>query len=99
MKTHSRFRGDTGKNAKILNTYRELRTKMEEVEKLYTELLEHPEFDDEMAAGPGFKELREAAQSRRAKVAELERRIAVVPGLNAALHQWGLRFKYVKCTR
>jgi hypothetical protein len=45
---------------------------MEEAEKLLVEVVEHPEFDDEMAAGPEFKEAREAAQARKAKLVELE---------------------------
>ena len=94
--TYSRFRGDTVKNAKILKTYCELRHKLEQVEKLYAELIEHPEFDDDMAAGAGFKEIREAAQSRRVNFAKLERQIAVVPGLHADMQRRGLRFKYVK---
>ena len=76
------------KNTKILNAYCELRSKMKEAEKLLAELIEHPEFDDEMAASPAFKELREAAQARRAKVVELELLMA-----DRGLHEAG--FKYV----
>lgn len=66
------FKGRGAKNTKILNAYCELRSKMEEAEKLLVEVVEHPEFDDEMAAGPEFKEAREAAQARKAKLVELE---------------------------
>ena len=66
------FKGRGAKNTKILNAYCDIRSKMEEAEKLLVELVEHPEFDDEMAAGPEFKGVREAAQDRRAKLVELE---------------------------
>jgi hypothetical protein len=66
------FPGRGVKDTKILTAYGELRSKMKEAEKLLAELIEHPAFDDAMAAGPEFKEVREAAQARRAQVAELE---------------------------
>ena len=70
------FTGRSKKETKILNAYYEIRLKMEEAEKLLVELVEHPEFDDEMAAGPEFKELREAAQERRARIVDLELALA-----------------------
>ena len=83
-----RFPNRGPKNTKILNAYLELRSKMEEAEKLLAELIENPEFDDAMAASPEFKELREAAQARRAKVVELELLMA-----DRGLYEAG--FKYV----
>lgn len=70
MRTY--FQGRGVKDTKILNAYRELRSNMKKAEKLLAELIEHPGFDDKMAAGPEFKEVREWAQTRRAKVAKLE---------------------------
>ena len=66
------FPGRSIKDRKILNAYCEIRSKMQEAEKLLAELVENPGFDDAMAASPEFKAVREAAQERRAKVAELE---------------------------
>ena len=66
------FLNQAPKNRKILEAYSELRSKMKEAERLLAELIENPEFNDKMAAGPEFKELREAAQARRMKVVELE---------------------------
>jgi hypothetical protein len=50
------FPGRSKEDTKILNAYCEMRLKVEEAEKLLVELVEHPEFDDAMAAGPEFKE-------------------------------------------
>ena len=83
-----RFPNRGPKNTKILNAYLELRSKMEEAEKLLAELVENPGFDDAMAASAEFKEVREAAQARRAKVVELELLMA-----DRGLHEAG--FKYV----
>lgn len=66
------FLGKSQKDKKILNAYLELRSKMEKAEKLLAELVENPQFDDAMAAGPEFKALREAAQARRGDVVKLE---------------------------
>lgn len=82
------FLNQAPKNRKILNAYLKLRSKMEEAEKLLAELIENPEFDDAMAASAEFKEVREAAQARRAKVVELELLMA-----DRGLHEAG--FKYV----
>ncbi len=67
-----RFLRKSQKDSKILNAYIELRSKMEKAEKLMAELIENPQFDDELAAGPEFKALREAAQARRGDVIKLE---------------------------
>jgi hypothetical protein len=82
------FKGRGAKDTKILNAYLDIRHKMKEAEKLLVELIEHPGFDDALAAGPGFKAVREAAQDRRAKVAKLELVLAKL-GLS------DMGFKYV----
>jgi hypothetical protein len=81
------FPGRSKEDTKILNAYCEMRLKVEEAEKLLVELVEHPEFDDAMAAGPEFKEVREAAQERRARIADLEMVLAA-----RGLYDAGLKY-------